>query len=304
MSAREIVFLGTSSQVPTRARNHHALYLRWDDAGILFDPGEGTQRQLIHAGISTHQITHIAITHFHGDHCLGLAGIVQRISLDRVPHEITIAFPASGQQYVERMRGASIYDDQAKLALVPITGDGNVARAGALTFHARRLDHVVECFGYCLQEDDGHRLIAEKLEIAGVRGPLAGELLRKGAVEAAGKTVRLADVAEPRPGQRFAFVMDTRPCEGARELASGADLLVCEATYLDDARAEALERGHMTARLAAELARDAGVRRLALTHFSQRYQDLSPFAAEARAIHADTIVGDDLVVCPVPDRRG
>lgn len=297
------MFLGTSSQVPTRARNHHALFLRWDDLGILFDPGEGTQRQLIYAGISTHQITHVCITHFHGDHCLGLAGIVQRISLDRVPHEIDLVFPAAGEPFVERMRRASIYDDHAKLRLHRVSADGEILRKGAVTLSARRLEHVVECFGYRLQEDDGSRLVQEKLDAAGVRGPAAGELLRKGEVEAGGKTVRLADVSVPRRGQGFAFVMDTRPCEGASALARDADLLVCEATYLDDARAEALERGHMTARLAAELARDANVRTLALTHFSQRYQDLSPFAREAREVHPDTVVGDDLVVCPVPARR-
>src|ERR1041385_4101660 len=88
MSIREAVFLGTASQVPTRTRNHNALFLFWDDLGILFDPGEGTQRQMVHAGIAATQITHIAITHFHGDHCLGLAGIIQRLSLDRVERPV------------------------------------------------------------------------------------------------------------------------------------------------------------------------------------------------------------------------
>ena len=88
MSAREVIFLGTASQVPTRHRNHNALFLRWDELGILFDPGEGTQRQLLIAGVAATQITHICITHFHGDHCLGLAALVQRLSLDRVPHPI------------------------------------------------------------------------------------------------------------------------------------------------------------------------------------------------------------------------
>src|SRR5712691_7998100 len=115
MSARQVIFLGTASQVPTRTRSHNALMLLWDDLGIMFDPGEGTQRQMVFAGLSASQITHIAITHFHGDHCLGFAGMCQRISLDRVPHAIEVFFPKSGQPYYDRLRRASIYYDQSNL---------------------------------------------------------------------------------------------------------------------------------------------------------------------------------------------
>src|SRR6266403_541477 len=103
MSARAVTFLGTASQVPTRTRNHNVVFLLWDDRGILFDPGEGTQRQMILAGLSATQITHIAITHFHGDHCLGLAGIVQRLSLAGVAHPVEVIYPASGQVYFDRL---------------------------------------------------------------------------------------------------------------------------------------------------------------------------------------------------------
>src|SRR5438093_2150134 len=119
MSARQVVFLGTASQVPTRTRNHNALMLLWDDLGILFDPGEGTQRQMILAGLAATQITHIAITHFHGDHCLGLAGTVQRLSLDRVAHPVTVVYPASGQVFFERLCHASIYFEAATLVPRP-----------------------------------------------------------------------------------------------------------------------------------------------------------------------------------------
>ncbi|MEP7126150.1 MAG: MBL fold metallo-hydrolase, partial [Byssovorax sp.] len=109
MSSREVIILGTASQVPTRARNHHGAFLRWDELGILIDPGEGTQRQMTHVGLAASQITHIFVTHFHGDHCLGLASVIQRISLDRVAHPIEIFYPASGQHFFERLRYASIY---------------------------------------------------------------------------------------------------------------------------------------------------------------------------------------------------
>src|SRR5918912_4547873 len=108
--------------------------LLWDDLGILFDPGEGTQRQMTLAGLSAAQITHIAITHFHGDHCLGLAGIVQRLSLDRVPHPVEVVYPASGQAYFERLRYASVYHEAATLVprplVVPPDAEVEVFRAG------------------------------------------------------------------------------------------------------------------------------------------------------------------------------
>jgi ribonuclease Z len=119
----------------------------------------------------------------------------------------------------------------------------------------------------------------------------------------AGRTVTLDEVSEARPGQAFALVMDTRPCLGAERLARGADLLVCEATYLESEAAEAHEHFHMTAAGAARLARDAGVRRLALTHFSQRYTSREPFVAEASAIHDDVFVAEDLTRVAAPARR-
>jgi ribonuclease Z len=308
VAAREVVFLGTSSQVPTRDRGHNAFFVRWDDLGILFDPGDGTQRQMIHAGLTASQITHIAITHFHGDHCLGLAGIVQRISLDRVPHQVEVFYPASGQPYFDRLRSASIFDDHARIAprplQVPPGAEVIAGRAGTLTFLARALDHGVDCVGYRLREDDGRRMLPEALAAAGVRGPAVGILARQGSIEVDGRMVRLEEVSTPRPGQVLAVTLDTRTCPAALELARDADMVVAESTYLGTEQAEATARGHMTARDAATLAREAGARRLALTHFSQRYTSLASFGEEARAIHPDVVVAEDLAVVEVPRRVG
>jgi ribonuclease Z len=307
MASREVIFLGTSSQVPTRQRNHNALFLAWDDLGILFDPGEGTQRQMIRAGLPASRITHIALTHFHGDHCLGLPGIIQRLSLDGVEHPVEVLYPRSGQVYLERLRHASIFHERATLVPRPVSGPAGaevvVTRRGTVSLTACPLEHGVPCYGYRLQEADGRRMVPELLERAGLSGPLVGELQRRGEIIHEGRTVRLEDVSVPRPGQAFALVMDTRPCPGAAQLARGADLLVCEATYQNDAAAEAHAHYHMTAGQAAALARDAGARRLALTHFSQRYKELDGFAAEAAAVHADMVVARDLDRVAVPPRR-
>src|SRR3954447_7971972 len=150
MSTRELVVLGTASQAPTKARNHNGYLLRWDGEGILFDPGEGTQRQLLHAGVAAGDITRICLTHFHGDHCLGLPGVVQRLSLDRVGHPVAAHYPASGQEFFDRLRHASAFHDTAVLAPCPVDADGPVARGGFGTLSAHRLDHPVDCYGYRL----------------------------------------------------------------------------------------------------------------------------------------------------------
>jgi ribonuclease Z len=224
---RELVVLGTASQVPTRTRNHNGYLLHWDGEGLLFDPGEGTQRQMIHAGVSASQITRICLTHVHGDHCFGLPGVLSRMVLDRVTHPVHLHYPASG--------------------------------------------------------------------------PDIGRLQREGNI----RGVRLEDVSVPRPGQRFAFVMDTAPCKGAEALADGADLLVAEATFSDEDAALAAQFAHLTAGQAGSLAATGGVGTLVLTHFSSRYGDTGLLAEQARALAdgATVIAANDLDRISFPKRR-
>ena len=120
MSNRELVVLGTASQAPTRSRNHNGYFLRWDAEGLLFDPGEGTQRQMLFAGVTASQVTRICITHFHGDHCLGLPGVLQRMSLDRVPHVVEVCYPAESREVFGRLRQASLFRDRLQLRERPV----------------------------------------------------------------------------------------------------------------------------------------------------------------------------------------
>ncbi|MFD7612940.1 ribonuclease Z [Streptomyces sp. NPDC059828] len=303
MSVRELVVLGTASQVPTRHRNHNGYLLRWDGEGILFDPGEGTQRQMLRAGVAAHDINRICVTHFHGDHSLGLAGVIQRINLDQVPHPVTAHYPASGQRFFERLRYATAYRETVPISERPVTddgGDGVLAITPAYTLDARKLSHPVESFGYRLTEPDGRRMLPERLAAHGVKGPDVGRIQREGVLGG----VSIEDVSEIRRGQRFAFVMDTRLCEGVYELADGCDMLVIESTFLDEDRRLATDHGHLTAGQAAAVARDAGVRHLVLTHFSQRYSEPGEFEREARAAGFDgeLSVAQDLVRVPLPKR--
>jgi ribonuclease Z len=270
---REFVVLGTASQVPTRTRNHNGYLLRWDGEGLLFDPGEGTQRQMIHAGVSTNQITRICLTHVHGDHCFGLPGVLSRMALDGVPHEVHLHYPATGEDMVRAL--VSVASPGIDLRLHAHRGAGPIAPG----LEVRPLHHRIETYGYRLVEPDGRTLLPDRLAAAGIAGPDVGRLQRGGSL----RGVRLADVSVPRPGQRFAFVMDTAPCPGAEELAEGADLLVAESTFSDDDADLAAQYRHLTAGQAGAMAADGGVGMLVLTHFSSRYIDVTPLADQARA---------------------
>ena len=300
--------LGTSSAVPTRERNHNGCLLRWDGHGILFDPGEGTQRQMLHAGVSAHGINWICVTHFHGDHCLGVPGVIQRIARDGVAHRVRAVFPASGTDYWRRLRHAAIFVDTQVITEQPISGDEvRIDTADApFALTARRLSHPVESYGYRLEEPGGVTLLPDRLAAYGISGPLAGVLRRDGRVTAPdGRTVTLAECSMPRPGQRAAFVMDTRVCDSIAALADGADLLVIESTFLDSDARLAAEYGHMTAGQAGKIAAECGVRRLVLTHFSERYRaaDQPRFVEEAAAAYdGEIVLARDLDRVPVPRR--
>ena len=306
MPARELVVLGTASQAPTRHRNHNGYLLRWDTEGVLFDPGEGTQRQLLLAGVASSAITRICVTHFHGDHCLGLPGVLQRLSLDRVAHPVDVWYPAAGQEFYDRLRRCALYDDTVDVRPHPVHHEG-VVDPGPEPFAlvAARLDHRTETVGWRVEEPDGRRMRPDRLAAAGITGPDVGRLQRDGAlVTADGRRVTLEEMSEPRRGQVFAFVMDTRLCDAAFALADGADLVVCESTFLERDADLAAAYGHLTAAQAARVAAEAGARQLVLTHFSQRYPDDADFAAEAGEIFPDVVVAHDLIRVPVPPRTG
>ncbi len=301
-SSRQLVVLGTASQAPTRHRNHNGYLLRWDGRSILFDPGEGTQRQLLFAGMSAWPIEQICITHFHGDHCLGLPGILQRMALDGVDHPVDVLFPASGAEYFHRLRHASVFHDRLEVRPVPVAAGGRSFDDGILSIVAARLDHEPETFGWRVEEPGGRRMLPDRLEQAGVHGPDIGVLQRRGWVEVDGRRVALVDLSERRVGQTMAFVMDTGISDAAVELASEADLLVCESTFTTQDEGLARRYHHLTAADAARVARDAGARLLVLSHFSQRYPDSRVLLDEAASIFPNVVAAEDLLRVPVPAR--
>lgn len=296
MTVRDLIILGCSSQQPTRNRNHGAYLVRWNEEGLLFDPGEGTQRQFIFANVAPTCVNRIFISHFHGDHCLGLGSMLMRLNLDKVTHPIHCYYPASGQTYFERLRYGTIYHQTIQIIEHPIKSQGLVHEDGAFRIEARFLEHGVENLGWRIIEKDVRKFDKAKLHAAGVKGPNVRVLEEKGELTVDGKKVMLEDVSWIKPGDILAVAIDTIPCQAAIDLARGAKLFLCESTYLESHRDLAEKHHHLTAKQAAEMAKEAGAKMLVLTHFSARYQDAEVFAQEAKPIFPNTFVAEDFKV--------
>jgi ribonuclease Z len=260
---------------------------------------------MIHAGVTVSQITRICLTHVHGDHCYGLPGVLSRMALDKVNHPVHLHYPASGEDTVRAL--VSVASPGIDLRLHPHGGSEHAGPGHRFAepigqgLYVRALNHRIEAYGYRLVEPDARTLLPDRLAAAGIAGPDVGRLEREGSLGG----VSLAEVSVPRPGQRFAFVMDTAPCQGAEELADGADLLVTECTFSDDDADLAAQFRHLTAGQAGELAASAGAGTLVLTHFSSRYGDVAPLAEQARsrAGGAAVVAANDLDRFAFPQRR-
>lgn len=300
MSVRDLIILGCSSQQPTRFRNHGAYLVRWNEEGLLFDPGEGTQRQFIFANIAPPVVNRIFVSHFHGDHCLGLGSMLMRLNLDRVTHPIHCYYPASGKKYFDRLRYGTIYHEMINVIEHPISQSGVVEENGSFKIEAAFLDHGVDNIGWRITEPSTIKFDKEKLEKNGIRGPMVAQLHEQGYLDVDGKRVMLDEVSWIRQGDALAVVIDTRICDQAVALAKDARLLLCESTYLDDLRDLAHEHYHMTAKQAAQIAKKANAKQLILTHFSARYQSSKPFEEEARAVFPNAYAAEDLMVFPFP----
>jgi ribonuclease Z len=298
MTLRNLTILGCSSQQPTRKRNHGAYLVRWNEEGFLFDPGEGTQRQFIFADVAPTCVTRILISHFHGDHCLGLGSMLMRLNLDKVTHPIHCYYPASGQVYFERLRYSSIYHQTIQVIEHPVKQEGIVEEDERFRIEARFLEHGVDNIGWRITESDTRRFDKAKLDAAGVKGPSVRLLEEKGEIIINDKRVRIDDVSQIRRGDSFAVAIDTLPCQAAIDLARDAKLFLCESTYLESHRHLAQKHHHLTAKQAAEIAKAAGAETLVLTHFSARYQDAEDFALEAQPIFPNVIAAEDFKVIP------
>lgn len=300
MTVRDLIILGSSSQQPTRKRNHGAYLFRWNEEGLLFDPGEGTQRQFIFANVAPTCVTRIFVSHFHGDHCLGLGSMLMRLNLDKVTHPIHCYYPASGKKYFDRLRYGTIYHETIQVIEHPVSRAGLVEDDGHFRIEAAFLDHGVDTIAWRITEPDQRKFDRAKLKTCGIEGPQVRELEKKGALRIGEREIALDEVSWIRRGDSIAIVSDTRPCKSAVEISHGAKLLLCESTYLEEHKELAAEHYHLTAKQAAQIAKEAQVEKLILTHFSARYLNAKEFEKEASTIFPNTTAAEDLKVIPFP----
>lgn len=300
MSCRELIILGCSSQQPTRTRNQGAYLLRWNGEGLLFDPGEGTQRQFIFANVAPTVVNRIFISHFHGDHCLGLGSMLMRLNLDKVTHPIHCYYPASGKKYFDRLRYSTIYHETIQVVEHPISHEGLVEDFGTFRIEVRKLNHLVDTLGWRITEPSTVKFIPEQIKKLGLKGPIMQDLIREKTISHQGKRIHLDDVSYIRHGDSIAVIADSLPCQSIIDLSKNARLMLCESTYLEEHKHLAKNHYHMTAKQAASLALSSQAQQLILTHFSARYTNLQCFENEAKTIFSNVFVAEEFRAYPFP----
>lgn len=294
----DVVPLGTASAVPAHGRHLSAFALAREGRLLLFDCGEGTQYRLRAAGLKTARLEAVFVTHLHGDHVFGLPGLLTTLALLGREDPLVLVGPEGLRALLSALPGLDALP--FPLHHVPLregTEHAVVFESDLATVEARPLVHRVPTWGYRYTERPRPgRVDAARAERLGLRPEQLGALRRgEPVLTPAGRRVRPDEVVGPeRPGVVVAYCLDTAPCEGARRLAEGADLLVHDATFAEAEAARAAETGHATARQAAEIARAARVGLLLLSHFSARYPTPEPLVAEARTVFANTEAADEL----------
>jgi len=226
--------------------------------------------------------------------------MLMRLNLDKVTHPIHCYYPAGGKKFFDRLRYCCIYKENINVIEHPVKKAGLVEDDGKFRIEAAYLDHGVENIGWRITEPDSIKFHKDELKKLGIDGPDVRKLEKEGKLLVKDRWVLLDEVSHVRPGDIFSYVVDTRPCQEAIDLARNAKVLICESTYLDEDRAMASEYKHMTAKQAAEIALEAGVKTLILTHFSARYRDPQVLGDEAREVFPNTLVAEDLRRFPFP----
>lgn len=296
----EVTFLGTSSAVPSKMRNHTSIALRIPGEVFLFDCGEGTQRQMALAGISPMKVTRIFITHLHGDHILGIPGMIQSMGFRGREEPLELYGPPGTLEVYESMMKVGYFSLDFEIQVNEIT-EGVVVEEDEYLVSCARGSHSVTNLAYCFQEKKRPRFLREKAIALGLKpGPDFGRLHRGIPVRVGDRVIMPEEVlGEPRRGVKICYSGDTRPCESIVKLARGADLLIHESTFEAGKKDKAAESGHSTAAEAARVARDAEVRRLILTHLSTRYRRSEVLEEAAREIFPETVVAEDLMTLEV-----
>jgi ribonuclease Z len=288
----KLTFLGTSGSAPTKKRGLPSVALEYDGGLYLFDCGEGTQRQMLLYDVNPSDLNAIFISHVHGDHVIGIAGLLRTMALNRRTRPLDIFVPKGYEGAIRALIGF----DRAFMGYeirINAVAEGAVYNGDRFSVEAFRLSHSITSYGYIFAEDDRTHFIKEKAVSLGLRGKMFSELLVKRRMRVGGKLIRLSDVTTKEKGAKLVYVADTRPMAATAKKAAGADLLIHESTYSAELGQLAAERMHSTAADAAKIAKRAKVTRLILFHISARYKNDRKLTSEAKEIFNNSEVAKD-----------
>ncbi len=298
----KVIFLGTSGSMPTPERSSSSVAVKMGRDVVILDCGEGTQRQMVAAHIGFSRVKLIFVTHLHGDHVLGVPGLLQSMTLQRREEPLEICGPRGIHAFLQGVSN-TLGGPCFPVTVHEICEPGVVFEAKSFTVESCRADHRLEAWSYAIVEKPRPgRFHVEKAKAFGAPEGILWKRLQDGEdVEFNGVVIRSSQITDPpRPGRRLVYTGDTRPSEEVTKMAAGADLLIHEATFGDELTERAAEDGHSTVSQAAGVAVKAGVKRLILTHISSRYGDPSSLLEAALKIFPHTVIASDLLEVDVP----
>jgi len=291
---RKITFLGTSSMLPTKERNPSSILISLENETIMIDCGEGTQRQLRIAGISPCKITKLLITHWHGDHILGLPGLIQSLGANQYSGQLDIYGPKGTLEFFTNMRKSFYFPVRINLKLHEVSS-GVFFRDKNMEISCIPLEHDVPCLGYSIKEQDKRKINIEYTKKFGlVQHPLMGDLQKGKDIVYKGKKILANKATKLKKGCKITVVLDTAYNKKISEFSKDSSILICEATWADELSGRSEDYKHLVASDAARIAKEAKAQKLILTHFSQRYKDVSKLKEQARKIFRNTSCAQDL----------
>ncbi len=299
-----VIFLGTAGSVPTPKRSLPAIVIHRKNELLIFDCGEGIQRQMIQSGVGFHRKTKVFISHLHGDHILGLPGLLQTMSLLDRERKLEIYGPPGIETFVNAIQQTVQFNLTFPLTICEVENAKTVCKEKEYEVHAVWADNVVLSLAYALIEKPRPgRFNLEKAKALGVpEGPLWSTLQHGSAVKLPnGRVVKSEEIIGPsRPGRKIVYSGDTRPANSIAGLAKNADLLIHDGTFDDELKDKAYEDGHSTASQAAEIANKAKAKWLILTHVSARYKNSDVLVEQARKIFAKSDIAEDFAKIDIP----
>ena len=295
MTMIELIFLGTSSMVPTKERNQSGLFISYNTHGILIDCGEGTQRQFRYANIPLTKITKILISHWHGDHTLGLPGILQTLGASEYTKKLEIYGPIGTKNHIDHLLKAFVMDRKIDFEVFEIS-EGKFFENDEFHLESIKLNHGITTLGFNFIEKDKRKIIMSKIKKLGIpEGPLLGKLQSGKAIKIKDKKIESEEVTKLIQGKKISIISDTTICDNCYKLAKDADILISEATYSSTLQEKGEEYNHMTSKQAALIANKVNAKKLILTHFSARYKSTYELNEDARNFFPETICAYDLM---------